>query len=133
VPQRILVVEDDVMVRNAVVMILTHERYEVLEADSAAEALQVSNSFDGVINLLIAEHSLEAMTGRQLAERMAESRPGLRVLHFFAEARENLEQQGGLIAGAGFLQKPFLSRNLANDVKQILQQPETQKQAFSAD
>jgi DNA-binding response OmpR family regulator len=86
---RILVVEDDVMARNAIVAILTHEKYEVLEATSA-EALRVSTSFDGIIDLLIVDDSLQETSGRPLAGQILESRPALRVLQFDAHAQDNL-------------------------------------------
>jgi two-component system, cell cycle sensor histidine kinase and response regulator CckA len=111
------------MVRNVLVRILAHEQYEVLEACSASEALKISSSFGGTINLLIADERLETMTGRQLAELIVESRPKIRVLQTSACALESLEQEGGLMPGAGFVQKPFLWRNLITDVKGILDQP----------
>lgn len=123
-PKRILLVEDDVMVRNAVVIILTREKYEVLEADSVAEALCISSSFDGIISLLIADHSLTTMTGRQLAEQMVESRPGLQVLQFLTEART-------LPQGTPYLQKPFLWWDLTDGVKRILEQPDMQEKRAS--
>ena len=53
----ILVVEDEPIVRNIIMKSLVHEDYRVLEADSAAEALEVSQTFPGTIDLLIADHT----------------------------------------------------------------------------
>jgi DNA-binding response OmpR family regulator len=89
---RILVVEDDVMVRNAIVAILTHEKYEVLEANSA-EALQVSSNFEGIIDVLIADSSLMTTAGRPLTAELVEARPGLRVLQFDSRVRENFADE----------------------------------------
>ena len=96
------------------------KNYHVLEADSAAEALALSNTFDGVINLLITDHSLDTMTGRQLAEQMRQSRPDLKVLHISGHLREELEQEGGLMPGASFLGKPFSPGDLTKKVTQVL-------------
>jgi CheY-like chemotaxis protein len=116
----ILVVEDESVVRNLMVKVLVCEDYRVLEADSAAEALEVSDTFDGTIDLLIADHTLQNMTGRQMAEQMRQSRPTLQVLHISGYPSETLEQEGGLIPGAYFLLKPFLPKHLAQKVSQIL-------------
>src|SRR3954452_19724117 len=101
----ILVVEDEAVVRNVMVAVLVREDYWVLEADSAAEALEVSSSFEGVIDLLIADHTLKTMTGRQVAETIRQQRPELRILHVSGHPRERLEEQGEILAGAGFLGK----------------------------
>jgi two-component system, cell cycle sensor histidine kinase and response regulator CckA len=99
---------------------LAGKHYHVLEADNAPEALEVSTRFDGAINLLIADHSLKNMTGRQLAERIKQSRPQLKVIHISGDLREKLEQEGGLISGAAFLGKPFLPAQLTEKVVQVL-------------
>ena len=57
--QTILVVEDEAVVRNIIVAVLVRGDYRVLEADSAAEALEVSNTFEHPIDLLIADHAFE--------------------------------------------------------------------------
>jgi DNA-binding response OmpR family regulator len=102
------------------VKVLVCEDYRVLEADSAAEALEVSDTFDGTIDLLIADHTLQIMTGRQVAEQIRQSRPTLKVLHISGYPSETLEQEGGLMPGADFLLTPFLTKHLAQKVSQIL-------------
>jgi len=51
----ILIVEDDAIVRSIILRVLVQADYHVLEADSAGEALEVSRSFEGNIDLLIAQ------------------------------------------------------------------------------
>lgn len=119
-PPTILIVEDEAVVRNLMVKILVRQEYRVLEADSAAEALEISNTFEGPIDLLIADHSLKSMTGRQVAEKIAQSRPALKILHISGYPIETLKQQGEVIAGAEFLGKPFLPAALIEKVVSIL-------------
>jgi CheY-like chemotaxis protein len=116
----ILVVEDEAIVRNLVMKVLVRENYRVLEADSAAEALAVSDTFEGTIDLLIADHTLKTMTGREVAERIRQSRPGLKVLQTSGQLREKLQQEGGLMPDAEFLGKPFLPKALTEKVTQLL-------------
>jgi DNA-binding response OmpR family regulator len=99
---------------------LVREDYRVFEADSAAEALEVSQTFPGTIDLLIADHTLKTMTGRQVAEQIRQSRPGLKVLHISGLSLEILEQDGGLMPGAEFLAKPFSPKALVKKVDQML-------------
>ncbi|PYT26716.1 MAG: hypothetical protein DMG58_21885 [Acidobacteria bacterium] len=120
----ILVVEDEPIVRNIIMKSLVREDYRVLEADSAAEALEVSQTFSGTIDLLIADHTLKTMTGRQVAEQIRQSRPRLKVLHISGLSLEKLEQDGGLMTGAEFLAKPFSPKTLVKKVDQILSKPQ---------
>ncbi len=119
----VLVVEDEAIVRNVIMNCLVREDYRVLEADSAAEALEVSQTFSGTIDLLIADHTLKTMTGRQVAEQIRQSRPGLMVLHISGLSLEILEQDGGLMPGAEFLAKPFSPKALVNKLDQMLGAP----------
>jgi two-component system aerobic respiration control protein ArcA len=125
--KRILVVEEDVMVRNALVRILAEETYEVLEAASVAEALRVSGQFNGIISLLISDQSLKTITGLELAEQILRSRSGLLAFQFCAAWREDLALQARLMFEAGILQTPFLSRDLADEVRRILEPLKTEK------
>jgi hypothetical protein len=53
--------------------------------------------------LLIADHTLKNMTGRQVAEKISQARPGLKVLHMSGVSRERLEDEAGIMPGADFL------------------------------
>jgi two-component system cell cycle sensor histidine kinase/response regulator CckA len=124
----ILIVEDEAVVRNTMVTVLVREDYRVLEADSAAEALEVSNTFEGVIDLLIADHALKTMTGPQLAEKICQARPSLRVLRISGYLLKKLEE-GEAKAGADFLEKPFSPKALIEKVRESLKRPKAQGSA----
>ncbi len=115
----ILIAEDDAIVRNVIARVLARDKHIVLEASSAAEALAISNCFAGAIDLLIADHALKTMTGREVAERICHSRPQLKVLHISGYPRQKIEEEGGIIPGALFLAKPFKSTALLDKVRQI--------------
>ena len=124
----ILIVEDEAVVRNVMVTVLGREDYRVLEADSATEALEVSNTFEGVIDLLIADHILKTMTGPQLAEQICQARPGLRVLRISGYPPKMLEE-GEKKASADFLEKPFSTKALIEKVREVLNRPRAQGSA----
>src|SRR5205823_6262923 len=115
----ILITEDDPLIRNLLVTVLSRENYTVLEADSAEEAVNLSNRFEGIIDLLIADFGLKMMTGRQAAEKISQSRPGLKVLHTSGHPLEKLEELEG-IPRAEFLAKPYLPKDLIATIKEIL-------------
>jgi hypothetical protein len=118
VRKRILLVENDVMVRNALIPILTREDYEVLEADGIAEALKLLSMFDGVLNLIIADSSrMSSGERRRLSEQLLDSRSGSRFFEIGAPLRENLGQHLRLITEGG-------SNDLTTAVKRLLERPE---------
>lgn len=118
----ILIVEDEVDVRNVMLIALVRAGYLVLEADSAAAALEVSNIFEDVIDLLIADHALKTMTGREVAAEISRSRLGLKVLYISGYPLETLQKEAGgeSLSRADFLAKPFLPKDLVGKVKEIL-------------
>jgi DNA-binding NtrC family response regulator len=121
--QTVLVAEDDVMVRNILVKILSHQNYEVLEADNAVEAMQLSRGFDGIIHLVVANESLKTPGTRELFEQLQQSRPDLKVLQISGHPFHTLERRQALIPGAEFLQKPFHAKGLTDKVSKMLGSP----------
>jgi CheY-like chemotaxis protein len=115
----ILVVEDEPVVRNILVKILVAAHYRVFEADSEAEAFAVSEMVVP-IDLLIVDHALKRMSGRQVAEHIRQTRPGLKVLHVSGYPLEKLLEEEGLTPGADFLPKPFLPKDLIEKVRLML-------------
>ena len=112
-PLTILIVEDQAVVRDLMVTVLVRENYRVLETDNVSEALEVSNTFDGIIDLLIADHRLAP---RQVVQMICQSRPGLKVLRIVDSETGN---DGG-VHGANFLTSPFLPRALSEKVSNLL-------------
>ena len=107
-----------------VARILVEGGYELLEADSAAEAIQLSDTFEKPIDLLIADHTLKTMTGKQVAEQICRSRPLMKVLQISGYSLEIITEEDGLAAGAEFLPKPFTYQELARRVRLLIGTPE---------
>jgi DNA-binding response OmpR family regulator len=116
----VLVAEDDVMVRNVLVKILSNREYQVLEAESALAAAQLSDTFEGTIHLLIANESLGPRRAHEIFEGLWRSRPSLKVLQISGFSLQIIERAGAVIPGAEFLQKPFLPKLLLEKVRQVL-------------
>jgi CheY-like chemotaxis protein len=68
------------MVRTLARTILVTSGYVVLEAHDGGEALAMSESHEGVIDLLLTDVMMPVLGGRDLAERAAIKRPGMKVL-----------------------------------------------------
>jgi two-component system, cell cycle sensor histidine kinase and response regulator CckA len=116
----ILVVEDEERVRVLTCMILRKFGYQVLEAPSGADALTLSEHHPGPIDLLLTDVVMPRMSGPQLAERLVAARPTIKVLYMSGYIGGSAYQQGSLVPGAEFLQKPITPEALAHRVQEVL-------------
>lgn len=110
---RVLLVEDEELVRVSTAEMLIDLGYGVAEADSAAEALRLidgGQSFD----LLITDHLMPGMTGTELARQLLCNNPNLRVLLVsgFAEV-------DGVAPDLPRLIKPFRQADLASKLASL--------------
>ncbi len=110
----ILVVEDETGIRELVRKILLRERYRVLEAGTAEEALTLSQGQS--IDLLITDVMLPGIHGPELARQMQQAAPGLKTLFISGFTGEEK-----VPAGARFLAKPFTLSSLLDKVRAALE------------
>jgi CheY-like chemotaxis protein len=93
--------------------------YTVLEAPDGEEALRVAAAHTGPIDLLATDVVMPRLGGRELAERLLPQRPGTRLLYLSGYANDP-RQLGSPGGASGFLQKPFMPRDLAQKVRELL-------------
>ena len=102
-PPRLLVVEDEPLVRELIVAELEDAGYDVLEAEDGPTALQLL-ALHGDIALLFTDIRLPGgLTGWDIAEKARAIRPGLPVIYTTGYSSDDLR----LVAGAHFLKKPY--------------------------
>jgi hypothetical protein len=118
----ILLVEDEEMVRTLARTILVTSGYVVLEAHDGSEALAMSESHEGVIDLLLTDVMMPVLGGRDLAERAAIRRPGMKVL-FMSGHTLDVVLREGIGTGIAFLPKPFRPADLVYKVREVLDSP----------
>jgi len=81
-PRIVLVVEDDIAVRELFTAILDHQGYKALSAGSAPEALAVAKAWEGEpIDLLITDLSMPSKNGDDLAIELCALLPELKVIY----------------------------------------------------
>jgi CheY-like chemotaxis protein len=120
--ERILVVEDDVLVRESLVVQLERLGYTIVAAGSAAEALQIvaeGPPFDLLFTDVVMPGE---MNGRQLVEVAQEQQPGLMVLLASGYSEDPLMREWRLQNPMSFLTKPFRRTELAETIRKILDQ-----------
>jgi CheY-like chemotaxis protein len=119
--ETMLLVEDEVPLRNLVRKILQRYGYQVLAAGSGVEALKVWQDHAGKIDLLLTDLVMPGgISGRELAQRLQADCRDLKVIYSSGYSQElnNLEalQAEGLL----FLAKPYSPEQLAHAVRGCL-------------
>ncbi len=118
--ERILVVEDDKLVRDYVLTQLHSLGYVTLDAANAAEALalvEAGHEFDLLFTDVIMPG---AMNGRQLATELQNSRPKLKVLFTSGYTENAIIHHGRLDSGVLLLAKPYRKSDMARMIRKAL-------------
>jgi signal transduction histidine kinase/CheY-like chemotaxis protein len=118
--EKILVVEDEDLVRGCIVNILRGEGYTVLEASGPEEAICLCEDYEGLIHLLVTDVVMPGMGGGRMAERVTELHPGMKVLYISGYPDDTVVRHGVEETHAPFLQKPFAPDTLACKVREVL-------------
>jgi CheY-like chemotaxis protein len=116
-PPKILVAEDEGLVRIIAVEVLRDAGYDVCEAGDGREALDALEA--APVDLLITDIQMPRMNGYQLAEAALARWPGLKILLVTGYTREN-EPELVRRAGLRTLQKPFDVDRLPGVVAEVL-------------
>jgi two-component system cell cycle sensor histidine kinase/response regulator CckA len=115
----VLVVDDDRGVRRLTARMLRTEGYQVLEADSGAEALRTLESDPG-IGLLVTDIVMPEMDGLVLADLALAKVPHLRVVLMTGHAPELTAQLDLRQSPLPVLLKPFTAEQLLEKVRDTL-------------
>ena len=119
--ETILVVEDEAPVRELVCNLLAGRGYQILQAESGAEALQVWRDSKDRINLVLTDLVMpDQINGRELAERLWAERPRLKVIFTSGYSADVVGEDFVLRPGINFLQKPYHPHKVALAVRDCL-------------
>jgi PAS domain S-box-containing protein len=119
--ETILLVEDDEALRASMRKILSRLGYCVLEAVNGDEALKIQEQYRDGIHLLLTDMMMPGgMTGKDLGERLLKENPKLKVIYASGYSAVVASGKFPLKAGVNFLTKPFQAQQLAQTVRQML-------------
>ena len=116
----ILLVEDEEAVRSFAARALKLRGYHVMEAAGGEEALEIVNSFQGKIDLLITDVVMPSMDGPTLVRAVKRLRPDMAVIFMSGYAEEAFRRHDEKAEDLHFLPKPFGLKQLAAKVKDVL-------------
>jgi two-component system cell cycle sensor histidine kinase/response regulator CckA len=119
---RVLLVEDEDVVRSFAVRALSRQGYEVLEAASGVEAVEVMERENHRVDIVVSDVVMPEMDGPTLLKELRRTNPKLKFIFVSGYPddafKKNLEEG----ADYAFLPKPFTLPQLAAKVKEQLGQ-----------
>jgi PAS domain S-box-containing protein len=118
--ETILVVDDEEGLREVTKRILSRGGYTVITAPGGFEALELLNSYEGTVDLLLTDVIMPKMQGPTVAKEVKKLLPGIRVLFMSGHAQPVLEAEAVLGTEFQLVEKPFDQKMLLENVRRAL-------------
>ena len=122
---KLIVADDSRMVRGIVTRIVEPLGYEVVAAGNGQEALNILESGEQNINLVLLDWNMPVLNGIDVIKKMrADSRlKSIPVLMVSTESEEDRIRQAMDAGAQGYLTKPFTPEQLTNAIRRALVKP----------
>jgi two-component system, cell cycle sensor histidine kinase and response regulator CckA len=117
---RVLLVEDEDVVRSFAVRALSRQGYEVLEAGTGVEALEVMERESHRVDIVVSDVIMPEMDGPTLLKELRKTNPGLKFIFVSGYPDDAFKKSLGDGQDYAFLPKPFTLPQLAAKVKEQL-------------
>lgn len=118
--ETVLLVEDEAIVRDLAVKVLTRLGYQVLQAADGGAAYAAAEKHRAPIHLLLTDVVLPNINGRQLSEQIRKLKPEIKVLFTSGYTENAIAHHGVIDAGVSFIGKPYTLEALAKKVRDTL-------------
>jgi len=119
--ETVLVVEDEMVLRELLREILTSHGYRVLEAANGLEAQTVWAKNQEEVDLLLTDIAMpHGLSGRDLADLLRKDNPALPVIFSSGYSQEMIARSEDARLGATYLSKPYNPVQLAQSVRHAL-------------
>jgi len=117
--RKILVVDEDRVVRTSFEQVLSGKGYAVITASSGEDALWMLGK--GTYDAVFTEIEMRGMSGLEVAEEIHARQPGLPVVIITAHGSEAAQERAAAAGVAEFLHKPWSPEQLADTAGRVLQ------------
>lgn len=123
IPQTILLVEDEEMLRELGISILENEGFRVLAAKDGVEAVALFESHADEIGLVVCDLGLPRLGGREAFLKMKESRPGVRAIVASGYLEPTIRSEMLKAGVIDTIQKPYDFHDLLARIRSIIGPP----------
>ena len=119
--RRLLIVDDESMVRTVLKAVLGYGGYQVTEAVDGEDAVEQYARASPPFDLVLLDLHMPRLNGYDALNRIRQLDPQARAVFLSGGARETEEQTIRHLQGVAFLHKPFENRELLGLVAQMLE------------
>jgi CheY-like chemotaxis protein len=119
----VLILEDEDGVRELAARILADRGYAVMQARSGSEALAGIRDTSPHLDLLLTDVIVPDMGTGELEYQVHALKPDLPILYMSGYPRDDILYRGLIRRDQPFLQKPFTTEDLVNEVGAMIQRP----------
>ncbi|HMA85070.1 MAG TPA: PAS domain S-box protein [Desulfosalsimonadaceae bacterium] len=120
--ETLLVVDDELPVREAATEILQHFGYQVLCAENAEQAIEIYRKKQNQVSLVILDLSMPGMGGNQCLRELLALNPSAKVIISSGYAANGLAKKALKSGALGFIGKPYQAADIAQKVRTVLDQ-----------
>ncbi len=117
-PHTVLIVEDELLVREAISTVLEEESFKILLASNGDEAVEIFIEHYEEIDLVLLDMQMPGKNGDDALEEMQFIDPDIKVI-FVTGVLVEWEALGAI----GIIQKPFLVKEIVRTVRTALDLP----------
>jgi signal transduction histidine kinase len=117
--ERILVVDDEELVRLVTKAVLAYRGYRIVEAEDGEDALRKYSSGPGSFDLVLMDMHMPKLNGFDALLRIRELNPKARAIVLSGGVHDP-EENFGQMPGVAFLHKPFENQELLQLVRRML-------------
>jgi len=116
----VLLVEDEEAVRRGGKSMLAARGYEVHEAGTGVEALEILEELEGKVDIVVSDVVMPEMDGPTLLTELRKDYPDMKFIFVSGYAEDAFAKNLPADAKFGFLAKPFTLKQLATAVREML-------------
>ena len=121
--KKLLVVEDEIAIREFEVINLKRAGYEIAEAGSGEEALAIYEE-QGDFDIALLDISMPGMDGLTLCKELRQRSPGLGIIMLTARTQEMDKLRGLMLGADDYITKPFSPTELLARVDSLYRRVE---------
>jgi len=121
--ETVLLIEDEVSVRDVTAKLLTKLGYTVMTAVNGLDGVEKAAAHEGRLDIVISDLMMPVLGGVEAVSRILEKRPTLPVLFISGYSESALRWTDGTPRVGKLLQKPFSVDDLARAVRQAIDEP----------
>ncbi|MDR0367575.1 MAG: response regulator transcription factor [Bacteroidales bacterium] len=124
---KILIVDDDRVIRETLEFNLAHEGFEITSAASAEEALE---ELTPQHSLILLDVMMGGISGYKMAEELRKKGNQIPIIFLTAKDTENDMLTGFSVGGDDYISKPFSVKEVIARVKAVLKRQKTTEDKF---